>query len=146
VILLTNRVHAARARRPSQVISDVRADLADAAALAVVEGPYGMAGMSSVFRADKALGWNKPIRKTRSRYARRSRSTSRSYVSSKKTSVRPVAKKSTTVKKSTAKAKSSVVKAKSTKPASKPVAKVTRVTTSRSTAAAPGNKPKSTRR
>ncbi len=31
VLLLTNRVHAARARRPAKVISDVRADLADAA-------------------------------------------------------------------------------------------------------------------
>ena len=150
VILLTNRVHAARAHRPSQVISDVRADLADAAALAVVEGPYGMAGMSSVFRADKALGWNKPIRKSRSRYARRGRSTSRSYVSSKKStsksSVRPVAKKSSTVKKSAPKAKSSVVKARTTKAASKPVAKVTKTSTSKSSTASPGNKAKSTRR
>src|SRR5260221_4637884 len=35
VVLLTNRVHAARARRPAEVISDVRADLAEAAARAV---------------------------------------------------------------------------------------------------------------
>ncbi|MCA1645113.1 MAG: serine hydrolase, partial [Chloroflexi bacterium] len=39
VILLTNRVHAARARRPGKVISDVRADLADAAAVAVTDDP-----------------------------------------------------------------------------------------------------------
>ena len=39
VILLTNRVHAARARRPAKVIADVRADLADAAALAVTDDP-----------------------------------------------------------------------------------------------------------
>ena len=31
VILLTNRVHAAKARHPGRVISDVRADLSDAA-------------------------------------------------------------------------------------------------------------------
>ena len=37
VVLLTNRVHAARARRPAKVIADVRADLADAAALAVTD-------------------------------------------------------------------------------------------------------------
>ena len=45
VVLLTNRVHAAKARRPAKVISDVRADLADAAALAVTDmrgGPLDM--------------------------------------------------------------------------------------------------------
>ena len=41
VVLLTNRVHAARARRPAKVISDVRADLADAAALAVTDSRAG---------------------------------------------------------------------------------------------------------
>jgi serine-type D-Ala-D-Ala carboxypeptidase len=39
VILLTNRVHAARARRPGIIIADVRHDLADAAALAVTDEP-----------------------------------------------------------------------------------------------------------
>src|SRR5690606_23581961 len=39
VILLTNRVHAAKATRPAKVISDVRNDLADAAAFAVVDMP-----------------------------------------------------------------------------------------------------------
>ena len=34
VVLLTNRVHAARAKRPGRVIADVRADLSDAAAFA----------------------------------------------------------------------------------------------------------------
>src|SRR3954453_23741953 len=37
VVLLTNRVHEARAKRPAKVIADVRADLADAAALAVTD-------------------------------------------------------------------------------------------------------------
>lgn len=62
VILLTNRVHAARARRPSQVISDVRADLADAAALAVTDESFAVADMPSSFRADLAVGWNRPLR------------------------------------------------------------------------------------
>jgi CubicO group peptidase (beta-lactamase class C family) len=42
VVLLTNRVHDARAKRPAKVIADVRADLADAAALAVTDYADGM--------------------------------------------------------------------------------------------------------
>ena len=85
VILLTNRVHAARAKRPATVISDVRADLADAAALAVVESPYGVLAMPAAFRADRAVGWNKPIRKSRSsRSVRKGRTTHRSLASSKR--------------------------------------------------------------
>ena len=67
VILLTNRVHAARARRPAKVISDVRADLADAAALAVTDNAGGMIAMPRSFRADKAVGWNRPERAARGR-------------------------------------------------------------------------------
>ena len=65
VILLTNRVHAAKARRPAKVISDVRSDLADAAALAVSDAPGGLIAMPAAFRADKAVGWNKPERSAR---------------------------------------------------------------------------------
>jgi CubicO group peptidase (beta-lactamase class C family) len=58
VILLTNRVYDARARRPAKVISDVRADVADAAALAVLD--YGdVLAMPRAFRSDRAIGWNK---------------------------------------------------------------------------------------
>ena len=60
VILLTNRVHAARAKRPAKVISDVRADLADAAALAVTDYADGPMAMPAKFRADKAIDWNRP--------------------------------------------------------------------------------------
>lgn len=71
VILLTNRVHAATARRPAKVISDVRADLADAAELAVTDLEGGMLDMPKSFRADRAVGWNKPETKvTRSRASR----------------------------------------------------------------------------
>ena len=62
VILLTNRVHAARARRPSKVIADVRADLADAAAASVTDDPEGLIAMPVRFRADRAVGWNRPVR------------------------------------------------------------------------------------
>ena len=59
VILLTNRVHAARALRPAKVISDVRADLSDAAVLSVLDGPK-LASGSRRFRADREVGWNPP--------------------------------------------------------------------------------------
>jgi CubicO group peptidase (beta-lactamase class C family) len=77
VVLLTNRVHAARARRPAKVISDVRADLSDAAALAVMDGPSEVLAMPAYFRADRAVGWNGSERREsarRSRSARGSRS------------------------------------------------------------------------
>jgi CubicO group peptidase (beta-lactamase class C family) len=65
VVLLTNRVHEARARRPAKVISDVRADLADAAALAVTDYGDGPMAMPARFRADKAVDWNRPVRRAR---------------------------------------------------------------------------------
>lgn len=70
VILLTNRVHAARAKRPATVIGDVRADLSDAAALAVTDNPDGLLAMPKSFRADKAVGWNQPVRRTPVRRSR----------------------------------------------------------------------------
>ena len=74
VVLLTNRVHAARARRPAKVISDVRADLADAAALAVTDMRGGPLDMPRSFRADRAVGWNKPdVKISRARMAKAKR-------------------------------------------------------------------------
>ena len=72
VILLTNRVHAARALRPAKVISDVRADLSDAAVLSVLDGPKLAAG-SRKFRADREVGWNPPPRRASRRRHRSSR-------------------------------------------------------------------------
>jgi CubicO group peptidase (beta-lactamase class C family) len=102
VILLTNRVHAARARRPAKVIADVRADLADAAVLSVVEDKDNVLRMPSSFRSDKAVGWNRTIR--RRHHVRR----------------RPVATRSATTKKPTSKATAAKKPA-----AKKPVAKAT---------------------
>lgn len=65
VILLTNRVHGARARYPGRVISDVRSDLSDAAVLAVIDGPKGAMKMPTAFRADRRIGWNTDPRKVR---------------------------------------------------------------------------------
>ena len=102
VILLTNRVHAARARQPAKVISDVRSDLADAAALAVTDGPDGVLAWPASFRADRAVGWNRPerpIRSRRSRGAGSHRKNSR-HVSKAKSSKSKSSAHKTTVKKS----------------------------------------------
>lgn len=99
VILLTNRVYAAKARRPSKVITDVRADLADAAAIAVMD--YGdPLDMPSAFRADRAVGWNQPtIRESRSKRLAKSRSAkSARSKSAKSRSAKSVSSKSRTAK------------------------------------------------
>jgi serine-type D-Ala-D-Ala carboxypeptidase len=76
VILLTNRVYDARARRPAKVISDVRADVADAAALAVLD--YGdVLAMPRAFRSDRAIGWNKSRIMPKKRSLKKSRSAPR---------------------------------------------------------------------
>jgi len=75
VVLLTNRVHEARAKRPAKVIADVRADLADAAALAVTDYADGLMVMPANFRADRAVDWNRPVRKPRKHYVSRKKST-----------------------------------------------------------------------
>src|SRR5213076_1669802 len=74
VVLLTNRVPEARARRPAKVIADVRADLADAAALAVTDYADGPMAMPAKFRADKAVDWNRPVRKPRKSSSKKSSS------------------------------------------------------------------------
>jgi CubicO group peptidase (beta-lactamase class C family) len=76
VVLLTNRVHAARARRPAKVISDVRADLADAASAAVTDDPTLAIAMPASFRADKASGWNSSTKVKRSKKSSRARKSS----------------------------------------------------------------------
>jgi serine-type D-Ala-D-Ala carboxypeptidase len=86
VILLTNRVYDARARRPAKVISDVRADVADAAALAVLD--YGdVLAMPRAFRSDRAIGWNK------SRIMPKKRSLKKSRSAPRRSKVRPHAPK-----------------------------------------------------
>ena len=122
VLLLTNRVHAARARRPAKVISDVRADLADAAVASVVDNPDNVIAMPRTFRADKAAGWNRPVRvahKPRTRKASASKKPSSSSAKKSTTSAgkasaakpstskRSSASKSTTAKRTSSKASSS---------------------------------------
>lgn len=60
VVLLTNRVHAARARRPGIIIADVRHDLADAAALALTDEPLlRRVAWPRTFRVDQAADWTR---------------------------------------------------------------------------------------
>jgi serine-type D-Ala-D-Ala carboxypeptidase len=109
VVLLTNRVHAARARRPAKVISDVRADLADAAALAVTDSDQGILSMPASFRADRAVGWNRPehVARSRSARSRRAKSSHSSARSSRSAKSKASAKKSSSKSKVSAKSSSS---------------------------------------
>ncbi|MBL0939432.1 MAG: serine hydrolase [Gemmatimonadaceae bacterium] len=84
VILLTNRVHAAKARRPSKVIADVRNDLADAAVVAVMDHPDGVLAMPASFRADLAQDWNRPVRTRASSAAARKRAAAARAAAAKK--------------------------------------------------------------
>jgi serine-type D-Ala-D-Ala carboxypeptidase len=114
VILLTNRVHAARARRPATVIADIRADLADAAAVAVTDDPDQVLAMPASFRSDLAKGWNRVERRSHARHGRSVRRSSRHAAkavksgkgaSSKSTTSKPKAAKQTAAKKSRTHAK-----------------------------------------
>jgi CubicO group peptidase (beta-lactamase class C family) len=60
IVLLTNRVFAPRARRPADVISDVRNDIADAVATSVLDETTGVPtiSMTGAFRSDTAKRWN----------------------------------------------------------------------------------------
>lgn len=130
VILLTNRVHAARARRPSKVIADVRNDLADAAVLAVMDDPTGVRAMPASFRADVAEDWNRPLRSRRATSAARRRAAAaRASAARKKSgSAKGTATKATSTKTASSKtssSKSSTAKTTSKSTAKKPPAKKT---------------------
>jgi serine-type D-Ala-D-Ala carboxypeptidase len=102
VVLLTNRVHEPKAKRPAKVIADVRADLADAAALAVTDYGDGPMAMPDKFRAEKAVDWNKPVRKPR----HSSKKKSGSAAHAKRSSGSSKAKASTASKSKSSKKKS----------------------------------------
>jgi serine-type D-Ala-D-Ala carboxypeptidase len=116
VILLTNRVHAARATRPSKVIADVRNDLADAAVLAVLDAPGGVLAMPVSFRADVAADWNRPLRSARARSTAASRRASAAR-RAKGAKSRPTATSSRARALAKAGSSKAVVKGRSTTPA-----------------------------
>jgi CubicO group peptidase (beta-lactamase class C family) len=109
VVLLTNRVHAAKAQRPAKIIADVRSDLSDAAVLAVVDGPTPVLAMPASFRADDQAGWTKPkpVRCTKAVKGRTARS--------KRSRVKCAPAKTVKAKKSSQSKSSKSVKAKSSR-------------------------------
>jgi serine-type D-Ala-D-Ala carboxypeptidase len=128
VVLLTNRVHAAKAQRPARIIADVRSDLSDAAVLAVMDGPTPVLAMPSAFRADAEVGWTAPkaVRCTKAMRARSARSkrtrvrcTSTKTTKAKSSKSRSAKSKRSSAKHSTSKAKHSTSKAKSSKKSTK---------------------------
>ncbi|MGQ0641240.1 MAG: serine hydrolase domain-containing protein [Gemmatimonadaceae bacterium] len=106
VVLLTNRVHAAKAKRPGRVIADVRADLSDAAAFAVTDAQFAIDDKVA-YRADRRVGWN-PMRSRSARSSRRGKTTSARVTSKKRTTIKKKAAskkavtKTPTVKKASA--------------------------------------------
>ena len=132
VILLTNRVHAARATSPSKIIADVRNDLADAAVLAVMDAPGGVLAMPVSFRADVAADWNRPLRSVRARSTAASRRAA-ALRRSKAAASRGSSAKSKAIAK--ARTSAAVVKGRSATPARASTAVATKSTkTSRSSA------------
>jgi CubicO group peptidase (beta-lactamase class C family) len=123
VILLTNRVHAARARRPSKVIADVRNDLADAAVLAVMDDPMGVRAMPASFRADIAQDWNRPLRSSRASSAARRRAAARAAAARKAAAKKGSAKSSSSKSSSKASSSKSTTKSSSKATASKSAAR-----------------------
>lgn len=121
VVLLTNRVYEAKAKRPAKVIADVRADLADAAALAVLDYADGPMAMPAKFRADRAVDWNKPVRVAHRPVKKKvvhSKTTAKKSTA-KKPVAKATAKKAPTSKASSSKAKVSTVSSTAKKSTSK---------------------------
>jgi serine-type D-Ala-D-Ala carboxypeptidase len=119
VVLLTNRVHAARAKRPAKVIADVRADLADAAAAAVMDDPDNLLAMPVSFRADRAEGWNTAERSASSRHVRSTRASRRARALAAKRAHGKASSKSSRASSSRGKSSSSASARVSTKSSSK---------------------------
>jgi CubicO group peptidase (beta-lactamase class C family) len=67
VIVLSNWVHAAYGNRvaPIAVLADVRSDIADIAALSIVDGIAGALPMPDRLRADRQIGWRRESYGTR---------------------------------------------------------------------------------
>ena len=129
VVLLTNRVHASRARQPARVISDVRADLADAAEVAILDDPNGVRALpvslrverpqtrsrSAVSRSSKAKKSSRGKARPSSRAKASTTSKAKSSKSSSRSSSKAVASKA---KSTSSKAKSTSAKSKTSSKAS----------------------------
>ncbi|MDQ2890239.1 MAG: beta-lactamase family protein [Gemmatimonadota bacterium] len=71
MILLTNRVDDPRVRRPALVIHDIRADIADAAVLSVVDADRGAPVAEPKFRSASPQRWQEPESKRRAKRGRK---------------------------------------------------------------------------
>jgi hypothetical protein len=131
-------VHAARVRRPSRVIADVRNDVADAAVLAVIDAPDGVPAMPTAFRFESARDWNRPLRSARGRRSAR-RTSSASKAASKAASAKGTASTRTATAKASAKGTvvktATVKKATAAKTAAKPASRTPKKTASAATGA-----------
>jgi CubicO group peptidase (beta-lactamase class C family) len=91
VILLTNRVYKPKVRGSSKAIADIRADLADAAAVAVTDDPDQMLAMPDSYRSELRHGWNpRPPRRHHTHHATHTASAKSKTPAGKKTSAKSV--------------------------------------------------------
>ncbi len=76
IVFLTNRAHDPRTRRSLTVIADVRHDLADAAALSILDvATLAQVSWPRVFRVDMRVDWNPNTRSLVTRPTTRARET-----------------------------------------------------------------------
>ena len=141
VVLLTNRVHASRARQPAKVISDVRADLADAAEVAILDDPNGVHALPVSLRVER------PQPRTRSAVSSRSkkksgRGTARPSRAKSASSAKGKASKAAASRSKATSSRSKATVAKSTKAK----ASSSKSSASKSTASKSASKAKSTAR
>ena len=80
MLILANRVDQPRVRRPERVIHDIRADVADAAVLAVTDARAGAPVTQPGWRSDNVQRWQEPEsrRRVKGRHPRRTRHASHS--------------------------------------------------------------------
>ncbi len=84
VILLTNRVYDPKVRYSMTAIADVRADLADAAVLAIQDDPDAPVAMPAGWRTDRQVGWNRVPKRSRHKPARHKTTTAKPSTAARK--------------------------------------------------------------
>jgi len=96
-LILTNRVDDPRVRRPERVIHDIRADVADAAVLAVADpSPQNVVAAVAGWRSDDVKRWEEPTvtRRSKARHASSKRHVVRHRTAGKHSSKHPAKRSS----------------------------------------------------
>ena len=96
-LILTNRVDDPRVRRPERVIHDIRADVADAAVLAVADpSPQNVVAAVAGWRSDDVKRWEEPTvtRRSKARHASSKRHVVRHHAARKHSSKHPAKRSS----------------------------------------------------